>query len=871
MKRRLSTRSLLVLSALILILLSGCVKNTDHILFSFPSDQLSGSEQLFVRYADGTTYQVPDALGVNSVEAATDITKTIVGGYVSDGDVSWVPTYSYGFDSVSVSGISAGKPTYAADHVIQNQPVIDSVHPDYVRMTFAVYGTDGELVNDRTEVFAYSTDSSLTFYNTDSQDSSGGTHVRSDTAKGGFSTYTVNGLATFLIKSNLSDITTQPISLYSGSKLIWSNPNNVHRIGEAAVSIAAPVLGQTPEHTAAVEAGSAHIGYTVSNVTWNEALTADGKFKAGQAYTATVELTSKNAKEFQEAAFIPVVPHSASVGSTVTSAPGEGNTVTFTVTYPATGALAVDSIAVTTQPTKMSYTETADGILALDGMVVTETNNDGSVTTAGFTTGTAAGYTTSPANGATLTTLGHDGLPVTITHTASGHTATTGDLAVIEDATLTSTIGTVSTGGTPNETIGNIPYGTTLAAFKAAITPAANATFQIYDADGVTVAAALATGKKVIVTAQNGITKVTYTVTVNAAAPPVNNGGGGGGSSIPIVGGSAGPSDDKVVSTDGQLTLAAGKQGEVSLGDGVTVSIPAGAADKELKITIEKVLETQNLLRHKEVLASPVYEILKNFSENFSRTVILTFAFDPASLKEGQKASVFYYDEENKVWVEIGGQAKGNRIAVDVNHFTKYTVLAVDEEVTAPVRPVINISDISGHWAEAVIKQAINEGFVTGYTDGTFKPNHTVTRAEFAVMLINTLKPQEVGAALAFTDTAKIDSWAQKAVAQAVEAGIIKGYEDGTFRPDAQITRTEMAAMIANALKLSIEWNAATSFADDKNIPSWAKGAVAAIERLGLMEGAGTNTFNPDGLATRAEAVTVLLRMSVPSTNEQVE
>ncbi|MET3290915.1 UNVERIFIED_CONTAM: uncharacterized protein YjdB [Brevibacillus sp. OAP136] len=86
-------------------------------------------------------------------------------------------------------------------------------------------------------------------------------------------------------------------------------------------------------------------------------------------------------------------------------------------------------------------------------------------------------------------------------------------------ATLTSTIGTVSTGGTATETITNIPFGTTLAALKAAITPAANASFEVYNADGTSVATTLATGKKVIVTAQDGTTKVTYTVTVNAQSP----------------------------------------------------------------------------------------------------------------------------------------------------------------------------------------------------------------------------------------------------------------------------------------------------------------------------------------------------------------
>ena len=82
------------------------------------------------------------------------------------------------------------------------------------------------------------------------------------------------------------------------------------------------------------------------------------------------------------------------------------------------------------------------------------------------------------------------------------------------NATLTSTIGIVSTGGTSDETITEIPHGTTLAELKAAITPATGAAFEIYQSDGITVATDLKTGYKVIVTASDTITKVTYTITI---------------------------------------------------------------------------------------------------------------------------------------------------------------------------------------------------------------------------------------------------------------------------------------------------------------------------------------------------------------------
>ncbi|BBI34914.1 S-layer homology domain-containing protein [Cohnella abietis] len=370
----------------------------------------------------------------------------------------------------------------------------------------------------------------------------------------------------------------------------------------------------------------------------------------------------------------------------------------------------------------------------------------------------------------------------------------------------------------------------------------------------------------IVVTAQDNTTK-TYLVTVDRASYP-----GTGSGSIP---------NEKVISTNGQLTLPTGTPGEVSLGDAIKLSIPSSVVDKELKLTIEKVLDSQKLLTNKEVLASPVYEILKNSSENFSKPVTLTLSFDPSSLKSNQSVGIFYYEEGKKEWKGVaGGEIIGNFITANVSHVGKFVVLVVDqatgipildkttepttEPTTAPtIEPTIEVklSDISGHWAEAAIKQAVISGFVKGYPDGTFKPSKTVTRAEFTVMLMNALKLQGAGPELIFTDTAKIGAWAQKAVAQAVQAGIIKGYNDGSFRPDAQITRAEMALIVAKALGQSIKAIASTSFADDKDIPVWAKDSVAVVKEAGIVQGKGNNEFAPQEHATRAEAITILLNM----------
>lgn len=181
--------------------------------------------------------------------------------------------------------------------------------------------------------------------------------------------------------------------------------------------------------------------------------------------------------------------------------------------------------------------------------------------------------------------------------------------------------------------------------------------------------------------------------------------------------------------------------------------------------------------------------------------------------------------------------------------------------VTAPANQAPAFSDISGHWAAANVTRAVELKIARGYPDGTFRPNGSITRAEFCVMLMNGLQPTVQGVPLKFIDTDKIGGWAAKAVAQAVQLGITRGYQDGTFRPGAQITHSEMIVMVVKALGLPVDPDAKTGFADDNEIPLWAKGAVAAAEHIGITGYITTNRFEPKMLATRAEALTAILNM----------
>lgn len=178
---------------------------------------------------------------------------------------------------------------------------------------------------------------------------------------------------------------------------------------------------------------------------------------------------------------------------------------------------------------------------------------------------------------------------------------------------------------------------------------------------------------------------------------------------------------------------------------------------------------------------------------------------------------------------------------------------------TNPTTPGVDLKDIGNHWAAAAIEQAISRGIVNGYQDGNFRPNALATRAEFIVMLARAFELPASNKALTFKDAAGIPAWAQTFIAQAVEQGIISGYTDDTFRSSGKVSRVEMTVMLVRALGLPVQPNPVLGFADADKVPTWAVPYIAAAYDAGLVKGGGQNRFNPLAEATRAEVVTLLL------------
>ncbi|HWR56394.1 MAG TPA: S-layer homology domain-containing protein [Negativicutes bacterium] len=164
--------------------------------------------------------------------------------------------------------------------------------------------------------------------------------------------------------------------------------------------------------------------------------------------------------------------------------------------------------------------------------------------------------------------------------------------------------------------------------------------------------------------------------------------------------------------------------------------------------------------------------------------------------------------------------------------------------------------DITGHWAFSNIEKLVALKAISGYPDGSFRPDSSITRAEFATVLAKAFKltPQS---GKTFTDTA--NHWARDYIGAVTAGGIASGYSDSVFGPDDLITREQMAVMIVKAAELSPA-TGETSFADRGSISEWAQEAMAAAVENKIMTGYPDNTVRPQANATRAEAVTVIVQ-----------
>ena len=165
-------------------------------------------------------------------------------------------------------------------------------------------------------------------------------------------------------------------------------------------------------------------------------------------------------------------------------------------------------------------------------------------------------------------------------------------------------------------------------------------------------------------------------------------------------------------------------------------------------------------------------------------------------------------------------------------------------------------SDITKHWARASIEQMSNYGVISGF-NGKFRPNDNITRGEMAVVLANLMQYQTKGKEK-FTDLDK--NFYTDAIQKLNGAGVMNG-SNGLVRPKDKVTRQEAMVMLANAFGIDDRSSVSYGFNDSGKIANWARGAVGALKASGFVSGDDKGNANPTVPITRGELVAIVDRM----------
>ncbi len=174
------------------------------------------------------------------------------------------------------------------------------------------------------------------------------------------------------------------------------------------------------------------------------------------------------------------------------------------------------------------------------------------------------------------------------------------------------------------------------------------------------------------------------------------------------------------------------------------------------------------------------------------------------------------------------------------------------------------LSDLGGHWSEDSIKELISENVINGYDDGTFRPDEFISREQTAKIADTYFNKLLVDKNLDINLADIHSRWSEKHIKKLVSAGIVTGYPDGTFVPDGYINRSEVAAIAYKALKNTDKYvNRGIDVNLNDISGNWAEENIKALVQMGVIKGYNDGSFKPDNFVTRAEVASIFNKMNV--------
>jgi glycosidase len=317
--------------------------------------------------------------------------------------------------------------------------------------------------------------------------------------------------------------------------------------------------------------------------------------------------------------------------------------------------------------------------------------------------------------------------------------------------------------------------------------------------------------------------------------------------------------------------------------DNLTMTLDPKAISKDLltsatEVTIKKSILSQEDSKDKDKATKTKNPELKPLSATYSFEVSVTdkegketlvSKFDSkvqvalvldtatlASIKDKRKVAIYYVGEDGTVEYK-GRKFTDTGIVFETEHFSDYILM----------ESIKTFDDIKNHWATDYIEVLGSRQIAQG-SGKDFNPNRQITRGEFATLLGRAFDMTSV-IGEGFKDLSA-NHYSAKYVKALAAQGIITGYEDGTFRSEATISREEMITMIMKAYaivseegmsSLSITQEQIKEYTDFATASTYARANLEAALSLGLIHGDGHRLINPRGKATRAEVAKILVEL----------
>jgi parallel beta-helix repeat protein len=218
--------------------------------------------------------------------------------------------------------------------------------------------------------------------------------------------------------------------------------------------------------------------------------------------------------------------------------------------------------------------------------------------------------------------------------------------------------------------------------------------------------------------------------------------------------------------------------------------------------------------------------------------------------------------------VAIGNQIDPKRVQGSVNLVQPTSPITSPTTPTAPTTQVAFKDVPNNYWAQTFIQELASRNIIKGFPDGSFRPNDPVTRAQFAALLSQAMNKSTIRSSANFTDVAS-NYWAATAIQKAYTTGFMSGYSATTFRPNENISRVQILVSLVNGLGYAPTKPIATtlqSYLDANTIPAYARNSVgAATENRMVVNYPNLKLLNPNQPASRAEVAAFIYQALVRS------